>query len=294
MKLSHLTFASSKDLAIKIRNSLENKETIFDISSACDYLIDHQNSLRKNSVDENVFSKIEHWWARKWQVSLDFYLSTPSKESNTLKASTVLEQPENDVDITLPDNKDKDFLSPVEALLQRKTYRKFQDCPLSQGVLSRLLKELKEELFSGIWKYYIVIFNIEGIEPGIYRYCPKRHGLLLTRLGLFRKEIVQLLCGMAASSTAAFLIILAVDLKIAMKNFPYDRALREIYIDSGRLAQKLLIKGMQNLIGGLPSPAMQDTQLCSFLEINPTDCIPIYNVTMGLIPESISRFKVVK
>jgi len=294
MKLFNLTFTSSEDLAIKIKNSLEDKEKKCDVSSACDYLIYHQNSQHQNPTDENTFSKIEHWWVRKWQVSLDFYLSTPNKESSQQKTNTILEQTEHDLDIILPDEKEKDLLSPVEALLHRKTYRKFQDVPLSKRVFSKLLKELKEELFTGIWKYITVIFNVEGIEPGIYRYCSERHGLVLIRQGLFREEIVKLLCGMMASSTAAFLMVLAVDLKIAMENFSYDRALREIYIDSGRLAQKLLIKGMQNLIGGLPSPAMQDTQLCSFLDMNPATCIPIYNITMGIIPESILHFKVTK
>jgi len=90
---------------------------------------------------------------------------------------------------------------------------------------------------------------------------------------------------MVASLTASFLIILSIDLKKAMKGFPYSRALREIYIDSGRLAQKLLLKGMQHHVGGLPSPAMNDSHMCSFLNIDPTKCIPIYTIAMGSIPK---------
>jgi len=65
---------------------------------------------------------------------------------------------------------------------------------------------------------------------------------LAVKKGLFREQAIKLLCGMSASFSASFLTILSIDIEKALKNYPYNRALREIYIDSGRIAQKLLIK----------------------------------------------------
>jgi SagB-type dehydrogenase family enzyme len=281
-----LTFLSFKDLSIELKDPVYNIRKSYDVSLCCDYLINYQNSQQAKSNNSDVFSKIEHWWERKWQVSLDYYLSSPVQQIKKQENKTTPLQTQQYIDFAFSDKVENDPLSPIQALLYRKTYRKFQETAIPLRLLSTLLGELKEEIFVGIWEYYIVIFNIEGISPGVYRYCSTKHGLYLIKKGLFRNEVVKLLCGMAASSTASFLMILAIDLEKAMKNYPYNRALREIYIDSGRLAQKLLLKGMQHSVGGLPSPAMKDTQMCSFLDIDPNKCIPIYTITMGIVPEN--------
>jgi SagB-type dehydrogenase family enzyme len=285
MDLSYLTFASSEDLSIKLESPLHSIKRGYDVSSCCDYLIDYQNSQQTKPTNQDESSKIEHWWKRKWQVSLDYYLSSPSEQIRRQQTEPAFADSQQYTDFTFSDETENDQLSPIQALLYRKTYRKFQEAPISSRLLSTLLRELKEGIFEDIWKYYIVIFNIEGIAPGIYRYCSTKHGLYLIRQGLFRNEVVKLLCGMAASFTASFLMIFTIDLEEAMKKFPYNRALREIYIDSGRLSQKILLKGMQHFVGGLPSPAMKDSQMCSFLGIDPNKSIPIYSVTMGIVPE---------
>ncbi len=286
MDLSYLTFASFEEFSIKLKSPLHNIMRIYNITSCCDYLIDYQNSQQVQSADPDKSSKIEHWWERKWQVSLDYYLSSPPEHLTKQQIETIPSQAQQCVDFAFSNKAENAQLSPIQALLNRKTYRKFQEISIPVHFLSTLLRELKEEIFADIWKYYIVIFNIEGIQPGIYRYCSIQHGLYLIKQGLFRTEAVDLLCGMAASYTASFLVILAIDLEEAMRKFPYNRALREIYIDSGRLAQKILLKGMQNSIGGLPSPAMKDSQMCVFLEIDPSKCIPIYSITMGIVSEN--------
>jgi SagB-type dehydrogenase family enzyme len=176
--------------------------------------------------------------------------------------------------------------SSIEALLKRKTHRKFQNSSLSFIVFSTMLRNLNNELFKGVWHYYVAIFDVEHIPAGVYRYCPINHSLIGIKKGLFRNDLVTFLCGMSASLTASFLIIFSLDLKTAQQKFTYNRALREFYIESGRLAQKIILKGMQYNIGGLPSPAMRDSQICKFLEIYPNQCIPIYSLTMGMIAEA--------
>ena len=294
MDLSYLTFASFEDLSIKLKSPLHNIMRIYSASSCCDYLIEYQNSQQIPSTDSDKSSKIEHWWERKWQVSLDYYLSSPPEQIRRQQTEAATSSNQQCVDVVFPDKIENAQLSPMQALLNRKTHRKFQETSIPLRLLSTLLGELKEEILEDIWKYYIVIFNIEGVQPGIYRYCSIQHGLYLVKQGLFRNEAVNLLCGMAASYTASFLVILAIDLEEAMKKFPYNRALREIYIDSGRLAQKILLKGMQHSIGGLPSPAMRDSQMCSFLEIDPSKCIPIYSITMGIVPENSINVRATK
>jgi|GEM_PF-4289310 len=266
---------------LQLKKPLTEDTHEYNPSDCCDALIAGQNaSLDQESHPE--IDQVEHWWNRKWQVCLDFYLSTPNQDCKWIKPSCKhLSFPP--VDILLPAQKPAVKLSVIEALLGRKTYRKFQEIPLNLDILAALLSECKDELFAGIWRYYLVIFDVQEIQPGIYLFQPDKNGLSLIKLGLFRHEAVKLLCGMSASLTASFLMIMSFDAQEAMRQFPYSRALREIYIDAGRLAQKLLIKGMQHQIGGLPSPAMRDSQMCDFLNLDPNQCIPLYTVTMGVI-----------
>src|SRR5690606_31044631 len=126
-----------------------------------------------------------------------------------------------------------------------------------------------------IWQYYLIAFNISDLCPGIYRYYNKARCLELVKKGVFREEISETLCGFATPFTAAFTIVLAIDIEVAQIKLPYNRALREIYIDAGRLGQKILIKGMQHGIGGVPI-AMRDSMMAELLQIDLDKIMPIH------------------
>ncbi len=292
MDLAYLSFSSHNDQPIKLNHSLQDLNQCYDQAVCCDYLIDYQTFQTAQAMDSEIFSKIEFWWKRNWQVSLDYYLSSPALKSIQEQFEQTRPLTQNPVDIVLSQESVIDQISVTQALLDRKTHRKFQEVPLSQKLFSTLMKELKGEIFTEIWNYYVIVFNVEDIPAGIYHYCPTAHGLHLVKPGLFRKDAVKILCGMAASLTASFLVVFSIDLQEAMRKFSYSRALREIYIDSGRLAQKILIKGMQHHVGGLPSPAMQDSQMCSLLKIDASEFIPIYTVAMGIISENFPNPKI--
>jgi len=253
------------------------------LSEAC---IEMLEKNQENSCSLSDIAAIEHWWNRKWQISLDYYLVSQAKMENLSRKTSP--KPFQKIDIFLPREEATEQYSLIQALIERKTHRKFHNSSLSLEIFSTLLLNLKEELFKGVWNYFLVVFNVSGIPEGIYQYCPLQHGLTLIREGNFREELVPLLCGMVASLTASFSMILSVDLEIAHQMLPYERALREIYVDSGRIAQKLLLKGMQYHLGGLPSPAMRDSPMCEFLQINPNSCMPLYTITMGIIAEKNS------
>lgn len=279
MDYSYLCPTPSENTPIHWKNPLLGVTKEYSLIEGCDALIKHQNSTSQASYLENM--EIEHWWNRKWHVCLDYYLSSSTSHVAIIEPPIIAA---TSVSIRLPSKRATELLSPIEALLERKTHRKFQDSPLALDIFSTLLTQLNGELFTGIWKYYFTIFNVEGIHPGIYCYQTQEHGLTLVKEGLFREEAVKVLCGMSASLSAAFLVVLSIDIQEALRRFPYDRALREIYIDAGRIAQKLLLKGMQYQVGGLPSPAMRDTSMCTFLNLDPEESIPLYTLTMGAIP----------
>ena len=57
-------------------------------------------------------------------------------------------------------------------------------------------------------------------------------------------------------------------------------------MDAGKIVQKILIKGIDYNVGGLPSPAMKDSKMCEMLNLDPDYLLPVYSVTMGsILPE---------
>lgn len=283
MPLKFFSFnSSSEGTPVALVDPLNGHKKVCPPESCIEML----EKTQENASSFSDIAAIEHWWNRKWQISLDYYLVSQAKIENLSRKTSP--NPLQKINIFLPKEEATEQYSLMQALIERKTHRKFHNSPLSLEIFSTLLLNLKEELFKGMWNYYLVIFNVSGIPEGIYQYCPLQHGLTLIIQGNFREELVPLLCGMAASLTASFSMILSVDLEVAQQMLPYERALREIYVDSGRIAQKLLLKGMQYLLGGLPSPAMRDSPMCKFLQINPNSCMPLYTITMGIIAEKNS------
>jgi len=271
----------SEKAPISLTDPLNGSKEERDIESCCKILSDFQKGIPA-SMPEDV-SMAEHWWNRKWQVSLDYHLSSQAKRENLPKEGAPKALPK--IDIYLPQQSVQEECSFIHALMERKTHRKFHASPMTLKTFSILLQSLKNELFPGIWSYYLVVFNVKDVPEGLYLYCPIQHGITLIKQGSFREKLVGLLCGMSASLTASFVLILSIDLEIAQCRLPYERGLREIYIDSGRMAQKLLLKGIQHHVGALPSPAMRDSSMCEFLGIDPAAYIPLYTLTMGIIAE---------
>lgn len=275
----------SEEAPISLTDPLNGSKEEYDIESCYEILNNFQKEIPAFMPKDA--SMAEHWWNRKWQVSLDYHLSSQAKKENLSKETIPKLLCKVDIYL-LPEDVQKEY-SFIHALMERKTHRKFLDSPMTLKTFSALLQSLKDEISPGIWSYYLAVFNVKDVPEGLYFYCPIQHGITLIKRGSFREKLVGLLCGMSASLTASFVLILSIDLETAQYTLPYERGLREIYINSGRKAQKLLLKGIQFHVGTLPSPAVRDSPMCEFLGINPVVCIPLYTLTMGIIPEKNRR-----
>jgi hypothetical protein len=287
MILDFLIFHANHEKPISFVDPISGVKQEFDIEACCEYLLKYYGGADKQLVDPEIAAKIKHWWDRKWYVALDYYLCSPT---NTQSNSLLTKCTDNDhlykSDIFLSSVQVEDKLTPMQAILNRKTYREFKQQPISWEVCTSLLRVLDGGFFSDIWQYYLVALNIHNVSQGIYRYHKKLDSLELIKKGAFREQLMESLCGFYSPLTASFTIVLAIDIQKAQKRLPYERALRDIYIDAGRLSQKILVKGMQQHVGGVPI-AIRDTLMCKLLDIDMNQIMPIQSLTMGLIPEDI-------
>ena len=80
--------------------------------------------------------------------------------------------------------------------------------------------------------------------------------------------------------TAAGTLVFVVDFDRRVEQFPYERALRELYIEVAQLAQWVILCAESLGLGSLITPATNDTELSHLLRLDGSTS-PIYTLTFG-------------
>jgi hypothetical protein len=282
MNIDFLTFSTcSINAPIIVMDPIQGKRTTYSVEDAFEYVL-HYRDIRNQDAESEAY--IQRWWTHKWYVALDYYLTSPVSTiaPPIEKKNPIKDSMEHVIPLSIQQVKAK--LTTIQAILARRTYREFDTQPISWPVCSALLRQLKHEYFPAIWQYYLVALTIDQLPAGIYRFYSQEDGLASIQEGNYRDQLTEALCGFYPTRTASFTVILAIDLQVAQTVLPYNRALREIYIDAGKIAQRLLIKGIQYDIGGVPI-AMRDQYIGKLLQVDTQKIMPVQSITMGLIPK---------
>ena len=129
--------------------------------------------------------------------------------------------------------------------------------------------------------FYIIIYAVEALNPGVYFYDLSTHQLILLREGNLRDEMRECMLGQAAPKTAAWTIVMVADFAQYHWRYRHERGLRNLYIEAGRLAQNLILWAASYELASLPTPAIRDRQASKLLGIRWPRQAPIYTLTMG-------------
>ncbi|WP_136685859.1 SagB/ThcOx family dehydrogenase [Falsirhodobacter xinxiangensis] len=128
---------------------------------------------------------------------------------------------------------------------------------------------------------YIAIFDVPGLEAGIYFYSISQDRLRLNRSGLFRQEICKGLIGHEQALTAACTILLTADFRRFQWRYRHERALRNLYFDVGRMAQYLLVIATAYGVKTHITPATVDDYLADILGLDRDAQQVFHTVTLG-------------
>jgi SagB-type dehydrogenase family enzyme len=262
---------------------------------------------------------LDHWEKRNWNLALSYYLwarrdtfldEGPEYESircealNTMLSQSDLPLPSNisdseriDLGDVLPIPQDQS----VGAILQsRRTTQVFRsDGTVDSHTLGGLLKEsfsvsrrhhtpdIKEHIHNilhGVgfsFDPYLAVFNVDGLTPGIYYYNISQDRMRLESEGDYRQDVCAALIGHNQALTAACTVFLVVDFQRFQWRYRHERALRNLYVDAGRMAQYLILVatafGLKNHI----TPATVDTSFATLLNIDPERRQVFYGITLG-------------
>lgn len=267
--------------------------------------------------EAEVAAHAAHWWQRGWHPSLDYYLwsrqynyrdeqdTSGEKRKEVLRTYLESWEPPERVKplgeehaLPKPPQPPKG-VSLGELLMNRRTIRSYVKQMVADSMLSSILWTGLEEARSArrlpkddplnylksygvAFDFYLVLYSVEGLPPGVYFYDVSRHLVVEMKKGDYREKMVHHLSELKGPTTAAWTIILTADFVQYQWRYRHERALRHMYVESGRIAQRLLMMAMGYGLGTLPTPAVRDKDIAALLGLNERRQAPIYTLTMGL------------
>lgn len=201
------------------------------------------------------------------------------------------------IDLPLPQN--EVFTADLTTAIQRRvSVRKYAPNPLTPGELSHLLwcTQGVKEIRSGLTfrtvpsagarhalETWLLINNVAGIQPGLYRFIASKHQLELKTLSIdgdLTAEAVHLCHSQSFVKNAAALFIW-VAIPYRMEWRYADRAYRYLYLDAGHVCQNLYLAAETMSAGVCAIAAYDDDGMNKFLGLDGEKAFAIYLATVG-------------
>jgi SagB-type dehydrogenase family enzyme len=190
-----------------------------------------------------------------------------------------------------------EFVDVRKIIEQRKSIRNYSEVPLTIDQLSYLLwcTQGVKEVFQGAttirnvpsagarhaFETYLLINNVDGITPGLYRFLVLEHSLIRV---LLDKDIADKITKACLNqhfikSSAVTFIWIAVPYRM---NWRYgERGYRYLYLDAGHVCQNLYISAESINCGTCAIAAYSDDELNQILGLDGKEQFVIYLATVG-------------
>ncbi|SHF06825.1 SagB-type dehydrogenase domain-containing protein [Marinitoga hydrogenitolerans DSM 16785] len=183
-------------------------------------------------------------------------------------------------------------------LENRKSRRNFADTPLTLEELSYLLyytqgvkNVIKDKVtFRTVpsagathpLETYLLIFNVDGVDEGLYRYIPTIHKLLLIKNGNFSEEIIRATLGQTFIGKSAVVFVwTAIPYRTEWK-YSFE-AHKTIAIDAGHVCQNLYLT-VESINCGTCAVAAYDQELMDkLIEVDGNNEFVVYLAPVGKI-----------
>ena len=193
--------------------------------------------------------------------------------------------------IALPEPQYQGDVSIEQSLLQRRSGRDYTGEPLTLGELSQLLwaaQGITDERgyrtapsAGGLYplEVYAAAWDVEGLEPGIYRYIPHEHALRLVSYGDRRSELAEAALGQAWVEEGALVIVFTAVYERTTEKYG-DRGVKYVHIELGHAAQNLCLQATAMGLGIVTVGAFHDDQVAGLLNL-PDEETPLYVIPVG-------------
>lgn len=137
--------------------------------------------------------------------------------------------------------------------------------------------------FGSAFSYYLVVYNVEDMPQGIYYISMVRRKIFLVRKVSLKEEMKKVLWGMSAPITANYTLVMCVTPDVYAWRYRHDRAMRNLFVEAGRIMQMHINSALSLNIQGVVTPATRDEILSKILDLDADRTMPFYTATMGSI-----------
>ncbi|HUX78770.1 MAG TPA: SagB/ThcOx family dehydrogenase [Alphaproteobacteria bacterium] len=131
------------------------------------------------------------------------------------------------------------------------------------------------------FEFYLMIHNVENIDPGIYKYDPQDHCLYTFEKGDFRDQLVDSLVGQNFVKDLSFGVFFVADFSKVWWKYEHSRAYRQVLLDAGHQSQTFLLLATSLNLLTWPSGAIQDAEVEKLLKIESAKFSPVFFVGIG-------------
>jgi SagB-type dehydrogenase family enzyme len=169
-----------------------------------------------------------------------------------------------------------DKTSPLSQLLvKRRSVRKFKKESLKLEALSRILwatygitERNRRVVPSAGATYpvevYVFVKNVEGLNPGIYKYNEREHSLILVKDGDYSRELARACLDQNWVREAPVnIVITAVHSRTT--EWYGDRGFRYIYMEAGHIGQNIYLMAVEAGLGTVAVGAFKDEEVADLI-----------------------------
>lgn len=126
---------------------------------------------------------------------------------------------------------------------------------------------------------YALASTVDGLEPGVYRYRPHDHQLVLTIDGDRRDDLAQVSLGQASVGTAPLNLVVAAVPERTAEQYG-GRAERYVALEAGHVAQNVALQAVSLGLGSVPIGAFTDDEAARLLDLSDGEVV-LYILPIG-------------
>lgn len=172
---------------------------------------------------------------------------------------------------------------------RRRSVRKFSDRPLDRATVSQLLWAHNGR--SGRFRTapsagamyplttYVLVFRVDGIDPGLYRYDTEGHRLELTATGITPSDFSRACLDQAVCRRAALALVWAARPDRAVRYG--ERAFRYMLLDAGHIGQNVHLACTAMALGSCMIGAFHDDLLADLIGVDGLAEFVVYAAAVG-------------
>ena len=126
------------------------------------------------------------------------------------------------------------------------------------------------------FEIYVVVHNVEGLEPGIYHYAVRDHQLEVAATGDFRAQALQQ--AMLGEADAAFVLAAVFD---RSRHKYGERGYRYVYMEAGHISQNIGLQAVSLGLGSVGVGAFLDSEVNKLIGVDGSKEAAIYLQAVG-------------